>query len=246
MPHVDRTPLGAATTAGKWYLDINTGTYAAPTWTAVNGISNFVPKQDPTLQDDSDYDSHGYGSQAKTGLTWSADITVQRKVTAADPTIYDPGQEALRAAAATLGTGGTVDVRFYEVIEGGPAVEAYRGYAEVSWTPGGGAHNALDAVGITLTGRGVREAITHPDAAAVAPTVYSITPATGDAAGGELVTIAGRDFTDATACSICTDFTVVDDHTIVGITDAHAAGVVNTTVTNATGTSDETVSFTYA
>lgn len=258
MSHVDRTPLGAATVAGKWYLDINTGTYAAPTWTAVNGVSNFVPKHEPTLQDDSDYDSAGYGSQAKTGLAWSAEITVQRKVTAASATVYDPGQEALRAAAATLGTGGIVDVRWYEVTSGGPIAEAYRGYAEVSWAQSGGAHSDLESVAITLTGRGARETITHPDYTQAVPTVTSVSPAAGGTAGGTLVEIHGTGFfkdgvDDIVATTgikfgttAATAWITESDNVVFAVAPAHAGGTVAVTVYNAAGVSTVTQNFVYS
>jgi hypothetical protein len=250
MAHVDRTVLGAATSPAKWYLDINTGaSYAAPTWTAVNGVSNFVPKHEPTLQDDSDYSSGGYGSQAKTGLSWSGEITVGRKVTLASATVYDPGQEALRAAADLLTAARIVDVRWYEVTPGGPIVEAYRGYAEVSYAQGGGAYNDLETATITLSGRGARETITHPDYAHVAPVLYAVSPATGAAAGGILLHITGRNFflagvpdvdaaTDVTLGTHNCLYHVEDNNNIWAIMPAESQGNSNITVTNSIGASN--------
>jgi hypothetical protein len=249
VAHLDRTPLGAATSAGKWFFDLNTATYAAPTWIAVNGVSGFSPKLEPTLQDDSDYDSAGYGSQAKTGLTWSAEITVGRKVTLADATVYDPGQEALRAKAASMATTRIADVRWYEVTPSGPIAEAYRGQAEVSWGQGGGAHNELETVSITLSGRGTREEITHPDYAHVAPVLYSVTPSTGAAAGGVLLHIKGKNFflagvADVDAASDVTLGThnclyhVEDDQNIWAVMPAETQGNSNIVVTNSIGASN--------
>lgn len=163
MPATTKTPLGANTTNRKWYLDINTGTEAVPTWVGVFGISDFTAALDNTLQEDSDYDSEGYRSSVKTASQWSLSGTVQRKVTAADPTAYDPGQEALRLAAEENGVANSVHVRWYEMEEGGPRVEAYEGNGAVVWTPNGGAMDALSSAGFTITGQGARTAITHPD-----------------------------------------------------------------------------------
>lgn len=163
MPAPARTPLGASTTNRKWYLDINTGTVAAPTWVGVHGITEFKPNLEPTLQDDSDFDSGGDKSSTVTARAWSLNMTLARKTTAASQTAYDPGQEVLRLASEEIGVDNSVLVRFYEMEPGGPRVEAYSGRAAVSWTPDGGSMDALDMVSVALTGQGKRTAITHPD-----------------------------------------------------------------------------------
>jgi hypothetical protein len=202
------------------------------------------------LQDDSDYDSAGYQSQAKTALGWSIELTVQRKVTAALATAYDPGQELLRAAANALGTTGVVDVRWYEVTASGPITEAYRGYAEVTWAPEGGAMDALDTASLVLTGRGARATYTHPDFAAAVPILYSVTPAVGVQAGGTLHTLKGQNFfaagvsgvvSMAVGVTAITVYTVDDDQTIHFVMPAKAAATFAITVTNATGVSTVTV-----
>lgn len=249
MPASTKTPLGASTLNRKWYLDVNTGTYAAPTWTPVLGLAEFKDGLDPTSQDDADFDSEGYKSSTISALGWSLELKLQRKVQAAVATAYDTGQEKLRTVSGELGVNNRVDVRWYEMEEDGPRVEAYRGYASVSWSPDGGAMDALSTVTVTINGQGKRTAITHPDAASV-PKVYSVTPATGAAAGGELVTITGSGFLAATAVEFgadaATDYNIVDDYHIAAIAPAHAAGAVTVTVTNATGDSTDPVSFTYS
>jgi hypothetical protein len=162
MPATTKVPLGEATTVRKWYLDVNAGTHASPVWTGVFGITEFQPALEPTLQDDSDMDSGGYKSQTVTALAWSLAMKVVRKVQADDAEAYDVGQEILRAAAENMGVGNQVEVRWYEMEPDGPREEAYSGYAAVSWSPDGGAMDALDTVSVTLTGKGARTAITHP------------------------------------------------------------------------------------
>ena len=157
-----RSPLGGSTTARKWWLDINTGTAAAPVWTGVHGITEFKPNLEPTLQDDSDFDSGGDKSQTVTARAWSLDLKLARKVTLALATAYDPGQEAIRLASENIGTANSLSVRFYEMEPAGPRVEAYSGRAAVSWTPDGGAMDALDMVSVSLSGQGKRTAIAHP------------------------------------------------------------------------------------
>lgn len=165
MAATTKVPLGASTTNRKWYLDVNTGTALLPTWTGVFGCTDLNFPLDNTLEDDSDYDSEGYGSQTKTGSQWSATGTVARKVTAADPEAYDPGQEAIRLAAEENGVDNSLHVRWYEMEPGGPRVEAYEGHAAATWSPNGGSPTALSTAGFTLNGQGKRTPITHPDAA---------------------------------------------------------------------------------
>jgi hypothetical protein len=164
MASTTKVPLGAATLNRKWYLDVNDGSHAAPDWVGVFGVSDFKAGKEPSLQEDSDFDSGGWKSSTVSALAWSLELKLERKVTVADPTAYDPGQEILREASDNMGVTNTVEVRWYEVTDAGPAVEAYQGYAAVSWNPDGGNMEALDTVSVTLTGQGARNVITHPDA----------------------------------------------------------------------------------
>jgi hypothetical protein len=160
---IPRVPLGAPTVNRKWWLDIDTSATATPSWIGVFGVQECKLANSATTQDDGDFDSGGYGSTAVTGLAWGGTVKVVRKVTAADPTTYDPGQEALRLAADEFeGETGVVHVRWYEMTPNGPRVEAYEGYAVVQWEEDGGNQTALDTVTVTLSGRGKRTAITHP------------------------------------------------------------------------------------
>lgn len=80
------------------------------------------------------------------------------------------------------------------------------------------------------------------------PTVTSVGPNSGPAAGGTSITITGTDFTGATAVTIggsAAAFSVVNATTITATTPAHAAGVVNISVTTAGGTGTGTNLFTY-
>ncbi len=250
MTATTKVPLGAATTVRKWYLDVNTGTTSAPVWTGVFGITKFQPALKPTWVDTSDFDSNGDMSSTATARAWSLVFGVDRKSQSSDPTQYDPGQEKLRAIAENVGVGNSVQVRWYEMEPGGPRVEAYQGTCGVEWSPDGGAMSATDAVTVTLNGQGARTVITHPDAVASVPIIYSISPATGSTAGGTLVTFKGDYFTGATAVTLksvaAASYTIVDDHTIVASTAAGTAGSGAVVVTNATGPSTTGPTYTYA
>lgn len=73
-----------------------------------------------------------------------------------------------------------------------------------------------------------------------APTVTAISKDNGSTSGGTAVTLTGTNFTSATSAAVggvnLTSFTVVNSTTITGTTGAHAAGLVDATVTSPGGT----------
>lgn len=233
-----------STLARKWRLEVNTNTVASPIWTIVMGMAEFKPTfAEPNLEDDNVYEDEGYTGQTKTALGWSATGKVMRRTDPDDDTIYDPGQEKLRLLGLTLGPGGVAHCRIVDR-EGGP--EAYTGFAEVSWSPDGGDSKALESVSFTLTGKGQPTLITNPTADALpAPTVTSVSPATGPAAGGTLVKIIGQNFTSLSGGAAAVKFGATDatsyfvesSQVIYAVAPAHAAGSVDVIVTNTTGAS---------
>jgi hypothetical protein len=82
-----------------------------------------------------------------------------------------------------------------------------------------------------------------------APTVVSLAPTSGPAAGGTTVTITGTSFTGTTAVKFdttdATSFTVVNGTTITAVAPAHAAGSADVRVTTASGTSANTAADDY-
>ncbi|HEX7706422.1 MAG TPA: IPT/TIG domain-containing protein, partial [Thermoanaerobaculia bacterium] len=77
---------------------------------------------------------------------------------------------------------------------------------------------------------------------AAAPTIDSVTPTSGPTAGGTAVTIEGSNFQSGATVTFgtdpCTGLIVVDAETITCTTPAHAAGLVDVTVTNPDTQSD--------
>lgn len=247
-----RTPLGASTVNRMWYFDVDTaGSESNPTWVPVMGMTDFQPKRTGTMQDDSDFDSAGFESKTKTAEAWELDCKLARKVTSADATVYDAGQEFLRSKAlGKMGAANSVHVRWYEMTDAGPRAEAYEGWAAVEWAPDGGKMSDLSIVSVTLTGQGKATAITHPDSGTEVPVVSALSPNGGTTAGGTLVEITGFAFTGATAVKFgatnATSFDVVDDGIIEAVTPAEAAGAVLVTVTTSAGTNAAGPNFTYA
>lgn len=256
MPAVARSVLGASTTNRKWYFDVDTNnSLASPNWIGVFGLTELTPGSvDANLEDDSDFDSGGFGSQTKTGENWSVEGTVARKVQQGAPTAYDPGQEFLRTKSfGKMGAANVVHVRWYEMEEGGPRVEAYEGFGAVVWNPEGGSPTDLSSASFTVSGQGRLTLIAHPgEVVPVVASLSAITPNTGPTAGGTLTTIKGMSFTGTTGvagvkfgANNATSYQVIDDRTISAVAPAGTAGAKAVTVTNATGVSTTTVNFTY-
>ncbi|MEU6342223.1 hypothetical protein ABZ883_14925 [Streptomyces sp. NPDC046977] len=141
--------------ARRWRLDVNMG---SPDYQLCPAITNFQWEAPPNIEDSSTYDDEGWSDSEKTGQSWSATATFNRKASP-DSTTYSPVHEALRQAAFGWGDDAKVDVRFYDR-NGLP--EAYQGYALVTWAPSGGERTALDQVEVTLTGKGPLTPITNP------------------------------------------------------------------------------------
>lgn len=82
-----------------------------------------------------------------------------------------------------------------------------------------------------------------------APTLTSVSPNSGNTAGGTSVTLTGTNFTGATSVSFggiaATGVTVVNATTITATTPAHSAGAVNVAVTTPSGTTAPNSSYTF-
>jgi len=129
------------------------------TWTTVGALQEFKASLEADLQEDGVYDDEGWGSSTKTGLAWKVEGTVVRRYSAANDTVYDPGQQQLLLHAELFGAAGVAHVRWYD--RNGSA-EAYEGYAEVTWTHGGGDRTALETAQFVLTGKGARFTVANP------------------------------------------------------------------------------------
>jgi hypothetical protein len=146
----------------------------------------------------------------------------------------------------------TYDLDFYvnpacsnfprEFLEG----KTYMGSAQVA-TDGSG-HAAIDVIIPFATASGERVSVTATDPAGNTSEfsqriIFSMTPASGPAAGGNSLDIAGTDFADPTTMTVGgvpTPVTFVDDHTLTSTSPALAPGTVNdivvTTPDSTTGT----------
>lgn len=240
------TQPNQSTLARKWTLEVNTNgipaNFASPTWTTVKGLYDFTPDNIiKKLEDDNVYEDGGWTGKSSTSLSWQLQAKIMRRTAPTDVTSYDAGQEKLRTLGGVLGPNGVGDFRWYDR-DGGP--EAYRGWGNVMWSQDGGSVADLEKVTVTLDGKGARTLITNPNApAGVAPSIFSVTPATCAAAStpGFLTVVRGDYFTGTVSMVIgvtaITQFTVIDRYTIVASLPTKTAGTYDIRATNATGQS---------
>ena len=82
-----------------------------------------------------------------------------------------------------------------------------------------------------------------------APTVTSVSPSVGSAAGGATITITGTDLAGATAVSVggtAVNFSVISPTSITATTPAHTAGAVSIDVTTVGGTNPPNTLYNYS
>lgn len=218
-----------------WRLDVDLSDTGTPEWAQVRATQNFVPGINSTVQDSSDYDSEGWGSDAVTLRKAQPTATLLRKENPATGA-YDPGQEKLRQCSEDLEL---AHIRWYERKADG---QAWDGYALVQWAPQGGGVEGLQSVNVTLLVQGKPEKIANPTVATTAPLVTSVLPS--GAAEGEQVTIKGAGFTGTTGAAAvkfgsanAASYVVVDNATIVAVLPAGSAGSAAVVVTNGVGPS---------
>lgn len=150
----------ASTGALDWWIRVNTGTPEAKVWTDVRALGEIKPMEEGNFEDDSDNESEGYASEAKTQVKWGAEVKVWRKRGIVS-NLYDPGQEFLRQKVIKFGGDGVAEIQMYDKL-GGP--EAYQGYVNVGWEHDGGGAKDVRSATVTLSGKGKRTTIVNPAA----------------------------------------------------------------------------------
>jgi hypothetical protein len=228
--------LGSATVNRKYWLDVRER--ASDPWVPFYGVQELKTKgAEATTQDSSDFDGEGYKDQDVTALAWGAEGKCVRKRKGDDSTAYDPGQEIVRLAAERIGH--RIQVRFYEMDDDGPRVEATEGWATVTWNEDGGGMDALATASFTIAGKGRPTSKEHPDAQPAVPRIASVLPS--GAAATQQVVIEGSGFTGLTGAGAvkfggtnASAYSVLSDQTILATVPAGAAGDTTVAVGPAT------------
>lgn len=142
---------------GDWKLEVAAyvdGTEPT-TWTPVLGITEFTPPAvEKNLEDDSSFDSDGWGSQLATGLSWKVEGTVKR---ARASLTEDPGQAILREAGNNIAEDGLVHVR---ISDRTTPTKARTGVADATFTDNGGPRTDITTAAFALAGRGALDPVT--------------------------------------------------------------------------------------
>jgi hypothetical protein len=217
-------------------------------WVTVFGQQNIKPNQTTGKTDNSDADTGRWTSQAVTTLGRVIECTFERKTYGAG---FDPGQEELRALAASDPPLLCHYRMFNRYGLGDPSEE---GFAVVEWAPTGGGQADTAKTAVTLTVQGKPTSIANPYATAVVPTAYNASPTTSVATGA-LVTIRGSGFLSAKAFGAAgvkfgstnaTAFEAPTDNLIIAVVPATSAGSQPITVVNSVGASTPALAFTHA
>lgn len=147
--------------ASEWALDVEDP--ASPgTWLPVKGLTSFTESSDDNLEDDSDFDSGGHGSDVVTQRKWSLECEGKRKRTTDTSYVPDPGQDVIFKARRKVGFEATVKVRWYRR-DGAP--DAYEGRGSVTEFELGGETTDLEPFTFTIAAQGEAVEITNPSGA---------------------------------------------------------------------------------
>ena len=242
----NRIPLPAGTTLGKSFehgIEVNLGTRQAPDWQSIRRITGFAPTYPATTTDQATYDDGGAPNEAVSGRGFAAAFQVQGNRNQ-NTGLYLRELEAILAAGKRKGDAATLDVRWYhKPFTGEPnPTDAGRATVRVEVTRQNTGNAENEVYSVSFTGQGEFEEIANPFTGwdpTTAPVIRSVGPALRGT--GELVTITGDGFLDATAVSIggepAEDFTVVAASTIVAVLPADTAGAAPVIVTGPAGAS---------
>lgn len=226
----------ATTLARKFRLDVTTDLTLAGGFTQVNGLESFDPEINPTVVDTTAYDTSGFTTSEVTLYDWMVTATFFRRIVS---TVYDPGQEILRACQGLFGTSARVGARWYDKNGG---TEAYSGVALVTWKRTATTAKDAEQIIATLTGTDIalNINISNPIAGALVPVVTGVTP--GSAAATNAIAIIGQYFTGTTGATHvtiggvnATSYTVQSDNLITAVMPAGSAGSAPVIVTNVAG-----------
>lgn len=219
--------------ARRFKVDVSTD---GVTWLPFLGIQDLAPKESPTIQSTTDFDTNGFETVEKTVTAWSLVAKIRHIITTGTPS---PGQELARVAGQfQFGDAARLYVRWYDR-NAGP--EGWTGRAVIDWTPSKTAAADIEEITVTFRGDGTLTALTtNPSASAAVPVITSVTPS-GVAAGG-IIRIVGANFTTPVATTgvkvggvNATSWDFISDSLIEAVVPAGTAGSAPVVVTTTAG-----------
>jgi hypothetical protein len=162
----------STTLSRKFRVDVTTDLTLASGWLQLNGIDDWSPQINPNLEETSAYDTTGWKTNEVTMQDWTATASLFRRIVTS---VYDPGQELIRATQGQFGTAARCGVRWYDK-NGGP--EAYSGVAlpELNRANTGVSNVEKWSITFACTDIPLNINITNPFSVASVPVITSVTP----------------------------------------------------------------------
>jgi hypothetical protein len=248
------TPTTRVTQLARRYrIDIDTATFPASNYQQLFGVEDAKLIEERRVDDDETYDDAGAMREAVVGYSWRIELKLAYSTNLAGDTldaIHMFLRNAFKGTRASSAQAEEFGIRFYDRsgLDDGMSSEG-RCYVK-AWPLAGG--KGRDAIDVVLQGQGALADIANP-AGDLTPTVTGLDPATGAAAGGELISIFGQHFmpngvddvTDVDfGANPATEFETISDSRIMAIAPA-GTGTVQVAVTTTAGSSADTAADNY-
>jgi hypothetical protein len=233
--------MTATALARKFRLraEISTGVFAL-----MAGVSALdFPPINPNMVNSSSYENEGWTTNEPTEFSWMTKATAWRRITGGS--VYDPCQEFLRLKA--FGQFGDQSRAHVQILDKNGGVEAFDGYAYVTYTRGNSGVQDLESADFILTGDGPLAIIANPYAGSLVPQLVSAAPSGKGA--GQAVTLFGNFLDTTTGITVngvalaAGTFLISSANQITIVLPAGTAGATPIIVTNTAGVGN-TLSYT--
>lgn len=237
--------------ARRFRVDIDLNPSGAADWRELKGMTDFKPGRTNITQDAMHYDGDGNKGYVKTAQEYLVEASVDVKKDRATG-LLNAVHQYLEDCSEELDGDEIAHFRYYDRNGVLPGRE---GWGIVEWNADGGSAEDKGTHALKLLPDADRPGlseIANPLNEAPDPVVSLVTPASGAAAGGTLVEIAGANFTSASNVTFdgaaATSFAVVSGSNgtrIAAVTPAGTAGPADVAVTTPNGTGTGTAVYTY-
>lgn len=225
-------------------IDVNIAADPSTNYQEVPGQEDMKLAEDPRIEADEMYNGNGAMRETNTGYAYRYELKLAYSTNLAG-TALDPIHSFLRQRFKGLRTQRAEQLEFGARVyhrEGFDDEHCQEGRVYVkSWVVSGG--TGRKTVDVVLQGQGEVVDIDNPLGTAL-PGILGLSPATGDEAGGELISIYGEKFTGVTGAAgvkfgatNATSYVFINDGWIVAIAPAGTAGTVQVKVTTPAGES---------
>lgn len=223
--------------ARRFKVDVSTD---GVTWLPLLGIQDLAPKENPTIQSTTDFDTNGFETVEKT-VTSATLVAKFRHII--NSGVQSPGQELVRIAGQyQFGDAARAYVRWYDRFNG---PEAWSMRAIVDWAASKTAAPDVEEISATFRSDGtVTPLTTNPAGVSAVPVIISVASTPAAQVAGGIIRIVGANFTGTVATTgvkvggvNATSWDLVSDSLIEAVVPAGTAGSAPIIVTNSAGAS---------